>query len=181
MTPAKSSARVVGALTAGLLALGVLTACTPPPEPQPTKTALFSSDEEAFAAAEKTYRAYNDAGNARRNGNEESNPQDYLTGTALDADIRGRQDLKAAGLKTTGSATVTKFLPVGGSIESHGERLAVVVCLDASKITTVNAAGEDVTPIDRPSAVAQRVEMSWIDTRYVITAELDEDDEQCAS
>ncbi|OJU39611.1 MAG: hypothetical protein BGN97_05925 [Microbacterium sp. 69-10] len=183
MTLATSTVRALGALSAGLLTLGMLSACTPVPEPdpKPTKTALFTSDEEAFKAAEETYRAYNDAGNARRNGAESPDPQDFLADSALAADIRGRQDLEAAGLKTIGTAKVSNFVPIVGSIELHGERLAAVVCLDASGITTINAANEDVTPIDRPTVLAQKVEMRWIDTGYVITAELDEDDAQCAS
>ena len=54
--------------TAGLLiALAIATtvsACTPEPAPTPTPTG-FASEDEAFRAAEETYRAYVDALNAR--------------------------------------------------------------------------------------------------------------------
>ncbi len=53
--------------TAGLLiALAIATtvsACTPEPAPTPTPTG-FASEDEAFRAAEETYRAYVDALNA---------------------------------------------------------------------------------------------------------------------
>src|SRR5690606_38234156 len=42
----------------------LLVGCSPEPDPTPTPTAAFASEEEAFAAAEETYRAYIDAFNA---------------------------------------------------------------------------------------------------------------------
>ena len=42
------------------LALGLTTACQPEPSPSPSAPA-FANEEEAFAAAEETYRAYVDA------------------------------------------------------------------------------------------------------------------------
>jgi hypothetical protein len=45
------------------LALALTTACAPDPAPTPSPTG-FASQEEAFAAAEATYRAYVDALNA---------------------------------------------------------------------------------------------------------------------
>ncbi len=43
-----------------VLALALTTGCMPEPEPTPSPTG-FASEEEAFAAAEETYRAYVDA------------------------------------------------------------------------------------------------------------------------
>ena len=42
------------------LALGMTTACQPEPAPSPSGP-VFANEEEAFAAAEETYRAYVDA------------------------------------------------------------------------------------------------------------------------
>ncbi len=42
------------------LALGMTTACQPEPAPSPSAP-VFANEEEAFAAAEETYRAYVDA------------------------------------------------------------------------------------------------------------------------
>ena len=58
------------------------------PDPTPTPTAVFTSEEEAFAAAEETYRAYIDAVNARRaDPRSEPDPQSFLIGEAQEADI----------------------------------------------------------------------------------------------
>ncbi|HOQ22628.1 MAG TPA: hypothetical protein PLN62_09415, partial [Microbacterium sp.] len=55
--------RTFPAVGAALLALALVTGCAPEPAPTPTPTG-FASDDEAFAAAEATYRAYVDALNA---------------------------------------------------------------------------------------------------------------------
>lgn len=43
-----------------VLAVVLVSGCTPTPEPTPTPTG-FANEEEAFRAAEETYRAYVDA------------------------------------------------------------------------------------------------------------------------
>ena len=52
--------RVAAATLALALALGMTTACQPEPAPSPSAP-VFANEEEAFAAAEETYRAYVDA------------------------------------------------------------------------------------------------------------------------
>ena len=43
------------------LVTGVATGCFAQPDPEPESTPLFASEDEAFAAAEETYRQYVDA------------------------------------------------------------------------------------------------------------------------
>lgn len=52
------------ALSALALSAALLSGCVSDPGPTPSPTAAFASEEEAFAAAEETYRAYIDAFNA---------------------------------------------------------------------------------------------------------------------
>ncbi len=52
--------RLLAATLALVLAAAVTTGCAPTPEPT-EPTPLFTSEDEAFAAAEETYRAYVDA------------------------------------------------------------------------------------------------------------------------
>ncbi len=55
-------ARLISGLLGTILLLGVLTGCGAAGEPRASTPApLFSSEAEAFAAAEATYRAYVDA------------------------------------------------------------------------------------------------------------------------
>lgn len=176
MTFAISTVRAVGVLSTGLLALGMLAACTPAPEPTPTKTALFSSDEEAFQAAEETYRAYNAAENAyRRSGSED--PQDYLIGSALEGYIDGQRALEEAGLTLEGDVAVATFEGDPSSVKQHGKRIMATVCLDISNTTTHSTSEFEIT--DRPPVIAQQVEMTWVDGSYLISKELDAENELC--
>lgn len=179
MTVTTTPLRTVGALTAGLLTLGMLAACTPEPEPTPTKTALFASDEEAFAAAEETYRAYTEAANEAEPGEGDRNPNDYLIGSALEGAIDAQRALDEAGLHVDGDVAVARFLPVEGSVQRDGEKLSAIACLDLTAARTLNAQGEDVTPADRPDVVASGVTMTWVKNAYFISEELDADDSQC--
>ena len=52
--------RVARVTLALAIVLGMATGCQPEPEPSPTGP-VFATEEEAFAAAEETYRAYVDA------------------------------------------------------------------------------------------------------------------------
>lgn len=180
MTLATSTVRALGALSAGLLTLGMLSACTPTPEPdpKPTKTALFASDEEAFKAAEETYRAYTDADNAHRRG-EADDPQDFLTGMALKAYIDALRELDEAGLSLEGDVTVASFKGDPSSVKGGGERLSALVCLDISKTTAHSEAGAELP--DRPPIVAQTVQMIWVDGTYLVNDEFEEDPARCGN
>lgn len=164
-----------------MIALGLLAACTPAaePEPEPTKTALFASDEEAFAAAEETYRAYTDASNAAERGETEADPQDYLIGSALEGAIDAHRALEEAGLRLDGDVSLSKFLPLKESIRPGREQLSAIVCLDLTAARTVNSQGEDVTPADRPDVIAASVTMLWVDGSYYVSEEFDEDNSKC--
>lgn len=177
MTLATSTLRAVSALSAGLLTLGILAACTPAPEPKPTKTALFASDEEAFKAAEETYRSYNDAGNSHRRGGTED-PQDYLIGSALEGYIDGQRYLKESGLSLEGDIRVASFVGDASSFEPEGKQIKATVCLDISQTTTHSTSGTELP--ERPPVLSQLVEMRWVDDSYRITGESEGDATSCA-
>ena len=161
------------------LSVGLLAACTPTPEPTPTPTALFASDEEAYAAAEETYRAYNDAINAQRSGDITQDPQDFLIGAALEADIDGRRELAASGLNVEGDVRVVAFTPIESAVTKDRRHVGAFVCLDLSKTQVLLDNGDRADLPDRPPVIAQEVEMSWIDGNYRISAELDAEVAQC--
>ncbi|QTV80967.1 hypothetical protein [Microbacterium sp. NIBRBAC000506063] len=82
------------------------------PEPEPTPTPLFSSEEEAFAAAEEVYRAYIDAMNDSRAGEEDINPNIFLTGVALELDREARATAESMGVRLVGERVVDSIVPV---------------------------------------------------------------------
>lgn len=149
MSFATFSLRAVGALSAGLLALGTLAACTPEPEPKPTKTPLFASDEEAFKAAEETYRAYTDA----LNNVDTSDPETFdaviawTTGDASAALKKSLSELHAESVTLVGSTTIQQATPL--SFDTDAGEISMHVCADVSKTDVLNSTGASLVPDGR--------------------------------
>jgi hypothetical protein len=159
-------ARVAAVATALVLLVGVATACQPEPTPTPSGP-VFASEEEAFAAAEETYRAYVDALNQRRADDASSpDPQSFLTGQALEVDIDTQRQLEQSGLSLTGATSVTVLNLVSADPEPGSVRLDV--CLDSSATRVLNDAGQDVTPDDRQSISLLAVEFLSSSTGLLI-------------
>ncbi len=151
------------ALAAGVLtvALGCLTGCAPTPasSPTPTSTPAFASEEEAFAAAEEVYRAYNDAVNARANGTggAEADPQQYLTGLALEGDIDTQNLLASGDLQVSGDAAIVTFAAETADLDGDTPTMTGIVCIDVSDVSLIDRSGVDVTPLGREDKITQRV------------------------
>jgi len=157
----------------------VLPGCTPEPEPTPTPTAAFASEEEAFAAAEEVYRAYNDAGNARLRGEESPDPQDFLIATALEDDIDGLELLRTSKLQLVGEISVAKFVGQNADLTSSDAQVVSMVCLDVSATHVLDSVGTDITPTDRPPTLAQEVTMVFDDGAYLITKQAETEATSC--
>lgn len=157
MIDATFTVRALGALSAGALALGALSGCAPTPEPSPTKTALFASDEEAFVAAEETYRAYTEAlNNVDTNDPATFEPMfEYATGDFLAADKKTFSELHARHLVTQGEMKVVNF--VGVKSRPPFEEIESMICVDVSETDVVDADGISQVSADRPSLNALNV------------------------
>ena len=152
---------VVGIVLAGMLALG---GCDGSPAPA-ASTPPFASEEEAFAAAEETYRAYVDAGNTRAaDPSSASDPLTYLIGDALEAESSAESP--SPGVTTEGGIEVQWFEGIDAS--ETLARIRADSCLDLSQTRLVNAAGEDVTPPSRPNFVGISVAFVLIGAEYKI-------------
>ena len=152
MGPMRRSAITAAAV---LLTLVLATACAPDPGPSPSPTG-FASDEEAFAAAEATYRAYVDAMNARRaDPNSSIDPSSFLSGQALKDSLSGAQRLRDAGVHLEGESSV---LNVRG-VQADESSVVISVCIDNSLARVKNANGQDVTPASRSDRGALAVEL----------------------
>lgn len=145
-----------------LLAVSIiaLTGCLgSTPKPTPTPTAVFSSEEEAFAAAEETYRAYIDAVNARRaDPQSRPDPQSFLIGEALEADIESQREADQLGIHLEGKSVVTSVTPVSAD-PSVGD-VVIQACYDSAGARVFNEAGEDVTIADRDATVLAEVHLT---------------------
>lgn len=155
MTPTIAPLRAIGALSAGLVALGMLSACTSEPMPTPTRTTLFSSDEEAFKAAEETYQAYVDATNAVDLANSASFEPVYhwLTGTALAPERESLTLYHAENLRKVGDSRFDSFDPVS----FDGEEVVAQLCIDSEDVDLLNADGSSALPADRAMRHGRKV------------------------
>lgn len=147
------SASIGAAVTLAVAVVMVaLVGCTPAPEPTPTPTAAFASEEEAFAAAEAVYRAYNEAENEERAADSAINSRKYLTGQALEDQIEAARFYDDADLQLVGDVVVVSFQGDRAELASPS-RIKARVCLDVSATRVQQIDGGDVTPAERPLRV----------------------------
>jgi len=148
------TARGVAAVAAAVLAVA-LSACMPTPAPTPTPTG-FASEEEAFAAAEATYRAYVDALNEARTGGD-ADPYDFLTGQALEAEIASEREFEAAGIRLEGPLVIVSVRPLSAAA-THA---LIQICLDVSGTRVLDVDDLDVTPAERDGVLGLDIETRW--------------------
>ncbi|KQZ22245.1 hypothetical protein ASD43_16105 [Microbacterium sp. Root553] len=162
--------RIVAAGIAGALIIAAA-GCSPGPSPAPTPTPAFTDEADAFAAAEKVYRAYNDALNARRQGDVTADPQQYLTGAALEGDIETQSLLASNQLRAAGTAVLITFAGESTNVDEGNGTVTGTVCVDASGVVLLTATGEDVTPPGRGEKIAQRITFAGTSDTLLISAE----------
>lgn len=149
-----------------LVALALMTACTPEPAPSPSPSPTgFASEDEAFAAAEATYRAYVDAANRVVL----SDPRtfdpvyEHLTGEALSAAKKSFTRMGADGWKVGGTSRPTAVVPSAGTSRDSVE---LAICVDVSDVTLTDASGTSQVG-ERPTeqslrAVIDRTSTGWL-------------------
>ncbi|WP_456285311.1 hypothetical protein M1D46_08745 [Microbacterium sp. JZ70] len=155
------------ALVAAIAGAISLAGCVPEPAPTPTPTG-FASEEEAFAAAEETYRAYIDALNARNAGDQEADPQEFLAGEALKSDEETQQLLEESGRSFAGEYLLISFTPAKyRSIEDAAE-VQATACIDSSNVTVVDRDGNDVTPADDIPVYSLELALTTVNSGFKI-------------
>ncbi|MFJ6531031.1 hypothetical protein [Microbacterium sp. NPDC091662] len=174
-----ATSRRFGALTMTAVVV-MLAGCAPTPAPTPTPTAAFASEEEAFAAAEETFRQYT----AATNGTDLTDPNsfapvfDWLLGDALSAARENYSQFHAAGITRRGSSTFDTFTPI-----KYSEAVVTAhVCLDIAEVELFNADGTSAVPPDRPSRQAIEVLFTpaKTDTKFAISSTTPTESLQCA-
>ena len=149
------------------LALG---GCSPGTDPKPTPTPLFASEADAYKAAEKVYREYVDATNARNDGDESADPRKYLAGSALEHAVESARKRQEGGYSITGHSTVESFRGMETLLEPPTATAKAEVCVDGSQTRVVDRAGTDVTPVDREPKGLVRVTFSQSKNSLLITS-----------
>lgn len=132
--------RRAAAGVAALLVLVCATACAPEPSPTPTPTG-FASEEEAFAAAEQTYRDYVDAVNSVDLASPETFEPVYdtLTGDALASAKKSFTSMHGDGWTVSGASVISLVQP--SVAPTSAEVIALAICVDVSAVALVDRYG----------------------------------------
>lgn len=164
-------ARVARAVAVLAMAAAAATGCVGSPEPQET-TPTPLTDEQAFAAAEETYRAYVDA----LNQVDLSDPTTFEPVYALttgDANAEERKSLSrmhAEGWSVSGTTFLESFRGDSFEHSSSAGSVTAYACLDVSAVTVVDAAGIPVASEDRPDTYTLEVVLDQQDGSFAIAS-----------
>lgn len=136
---------MAGVWVGAVLALALTTGCMPEPEPTPSPTG-FASEEEAFAAAEETYRAYVDALNRVDLSDPETFEPVYawLADDSLESSKKAFSEMHAKGWTVIGATTFDRVRLKGVS-----DAIVLELCLDVSRVNVLDADRVSVVPKDR--------------------------------
>ncbi|WP_345751422.1 hypothetical protein [Microbacterium rhizophilus] len=159
MLSRRAPAGLVALLALGLAGCAATPAPDPSQSPSPSATG-FASEEEAFAAAEDRYRAYNAAVNAYYSGDSSAEPLDFLTGGVRETDAEIRRQAEAAGLRFEGETTLKSIDRGGVTITAGLADVLLNVCVDDTDLRLINADGKDVTLPDAPKLYLLGITMS---------------------
>ncbi|MBN9173890.1 MAG: hypothetical protein J0I70_07025 [Microbacterium sp.] len=142
--------RITAAAAVVALVIVAATGCTSPPSPTSTPTPTFTSADQAYAAAEKTYRAYVDALNEvdLRDPKTFEAVYAWTTGDALEGDKKSFTSMHADGWHVSGETVLGRIRPVAFELSGH-TRVTARVCLDVSRVKVVDLDGDSVVPNGR--------------------------------
>lgn len=141
-------------VTGALMTVGLSGCFGEPPAPSVTPSPTgFASAEEAYAAAEETYRDFTDALNFVNEGREGPDPATYLTGGAATSYSDGVAERSAEGKHLIGRTRILDFAIETG----EADRVVAQACLDVSQVRAINSDGVDVTDEGRHDRPAVRI------------------------
>ncbi|AXL12720.1 hypothetical protein DXT68_11650 [Microbacterium foliorum] len=141
--------QIVAAAIAGALIIAAA-GCSPGPSPTPTPTPAFTDEADAFAAAEKVYRAYNDALNEVDPADPETFAPLYAlsSGNFEAADRENFSVMHAEGHEISGSARIVSF--TGISATPAFDEVVATACLDVSDVRIADRDGASLVSETRP-------------------------------
>ncbi len=167
---------------AALLAVAAvaLSACGPAAEPTPTPTAAFASEEEAFAAAEETYRAYIAASNAVDYSDPESfaSLETFTTGAYQSEEREGLSQMHAEGNSNVGDLKITWFRGVDVGADST---VTARTCNDVSETDLLDSNGDSIVPDSRPTHYAIDLTFAVVGDELRIASSEVVEDAECFS
>jgi hypothetical protein len=167
---------VAAALAAAVLV--VAAGCTGSPEPVESTPAPLT-EEEAFAAAEETYRAYVDALNQVDLADPETFEPVYAltTGDLNASDRENFSTWHAENMRITGTATVDEVAQVSYEADS----VVIEACYNITDVDVLDSAGASIVEESRPPVQALQVhQVVGADAAFRISTISPAEDLSCA-
>lgn len=157
-------------ISAVVIAAGasVLSGCAAPPDPEPTPSPMFSSEEEAFAAAEEVYRAYWGA----HVFVDYSDPTTFeyllkqLSGDLQATERKSLSRAHAEGYTRHGEPTVVSF--TGVKVDADTGTMWAHACIDLRGVAVYDRDGMSLVADDRADTLALEVEFSMINNPLTV-------------
>jgi len=142
-----------GAGIAALLLSGCVgvPATTVTPSASETIEPIFASDEEALAAAEAAYRAFESVSHtiASDSGRDAERINAVATPAYVPELLDEFAKYSEIGIRAEGTAQVDSFSLVENSMTDSGATVSIYVCRDVSQVRVIDGTGADVTPPGR--------------------------------
>jgi len=169
--------RTAPAFLTGLLVALTLVACVPDdepvrPDPSPTASPIFASDEEALAAAEAAYGAFQVVEDqvSAAGGEGAEKFEEVAVGSALKSAEEGMATYVELGYRSVGSTgyklpTLQQYDPYSGGGTAV---VSAYLCLDLTGLDVVDASGTSVVAATRPNQQAFEVSFDLIDDRLLL-------------
>lgn len=159
MTPRRPL--VLAAAIAGAISLA---GCVPEPAPTPTPTG-FASEEEAFAAAEETYRAYIEATNAVVLNDPKTFENVYQwTIKSENAELRELfSQMHADQWSVSGATKYDTFS--GNAYDDDTGSTVAFLCLDVTDVDVTDVDGNSLVTADRPDRQPLKVSFERASTQ----------------
>ena len=150
--------RRVAVILALATVVGLSAGCQPEPAPTPTAP-VFASEDEAFAAAEETYRAYVDALNQVDLSDPETFEAVYAwtTGEFNADERRTLSTMHADDWTLSGSSVISRVDHLG--MNDRFAEVAIGACVDVSSIRLVDADGASQVASERPDVQTTKVDL----------------------
>ncbi|CAN5229565.1 hypothetical protein BH11ACT4_BH11ACT4_11690 [soil metagenome] len=177
------------ALATLALAALALTGCVPQagaptPQPTPSATPVFASEEDALRAAEAAYAEYQQVIDASLATYDTARLSEVATGDALKAAESSVESFKSKGQKLVGHSSTdsVRFAQVGGLLGGDkNEPAQIYGCLDISMTDVVDGSGSSVVPATRATRLSMIISLvlSQSNTFLVSTAEVWDGDDFC--
>lgn len=116
---------------------------------------LFSSDEEALAAAQVAYANYLEVSDqiARDGGANPQRLKGLVSDELLDSSSDFANQILSQQLIAVGQSQTDSFHVQSRSISSEGETISIYVCLRLSGVRILDVSGQDVTPASRQDSL----------------------------